>query len=191
MRRATVAALLSAGSLLFAVGMAHATLFNGSYTVTANSNPATGLAVGTLNDFGSSVTAATNSFTGLNVGSTPHFVDLFELFSLEDPVTAGDTAAQAISVAFNFTSPFPASGVISGFTTGVVNLDEGTLTWNGPLHLTFGNLLLNIALSNAEFGSDFNGVVTATFSVPEPSTLALIAIGCIGVGSFVRRRTRA
>jgi hypothetical protein len=191
MRRAMVAALLSASSMFFAVGMAHATLFNGSYIVTANSNPATGLAVGTLNDFGSSVTAATNSFIGLNVGPAPHFVDLFELFSLEDPITASDTAPQAISVAFNFTSPFPGSGVINGFTSGVVNLDEGVLTWNGPLHVTLGNLLLNIALSNAEFGSDFNGVVTATFSVPEPGTLALIAIGLIGAGSFPRRRTRA
>jgi len=177
------------GSLLLC-GPANATLFNGTYTVNANSNPATGLAVGTLNDFGSVVSATTNSFTGLNVGVAPHFVDLFELFALEDPITGSDTAPQAITVGFSFSSPGLATGTISGFTTGNVNLQEGLLTWSGPLHLTFGNLLLNIALSNAEFGADFNGVVSAQFSVPEPASILLVALA-LAAAALSRRRSPA
>jgi PEP-CTERM motif len=188
MRRAMFAILTVASSLALSSGASQATLFSGTYTVTANNNPATGLAVGTLNDFGAVVNSATNSFTGLNVGSASHFVDLFELFSMESPITASDMAPRAITVGFTFTSPFAGAGVVSGATTGVVSLQEGHLTWSGPANIVLGNLLLNVSLSDADFGPDFNGVVTARFTVPEPGTVALLAAGLIGAAAWGRRR---
>ena len=80
-------------ALLLVTSTARATLYNGSYTVTANSNPAIGLAVMTINDFGSVVNATTNSFTGLNVPATGlHFTDLFELFALDTKLDVRPTA---------------------------------------------------------------------------------------------------
>lgn len=187
MRRASFAVLAAASCLALLCGNARATFYNGTYTVTANTNPATGLAVGTLNDFGAVVSSTTNSFTGLNVGATPHFVDLFELFSLEDPITGSDVAPRPITVGFTFTSPSAASGVISGATTGIVNIQEGHVTWSGPASFLFGNQLLNVSLSDADFGPDFNGVVTARFSIPEPGTLALLGAAMIGFVVWGRR----
>src|SRR5438105_2628949 len=113
--RRSICIAVAALAAAFTVASAHATLFNGSYTVIANANISTGLAVGTINDFGAPVTATTNSFTGLNVSlGGIHFFDLFELFSLEDPITSGDTTPEPISVTFNFTSPSVLSGIISG-----------------------------------------------------------------------------
>src|SRR5439155_3348266 len=134
-----------------------ATLYNGSYTVTSNSNPSVGLAVMTINDFGLFVSPTTNSFTGLNVPCcTAHFTDLFEIFALESPpYTGNDLVPQSITVTFNFTSPSVAAGVISGTTVGIIN-DDAFLHWNGPLNLFFpsGNHLA-ITLSDAQFGDSF------------------------------------
>src|SRR5262245_54238936 len=120
--------LCAIGALVLMSGPAGAILYNGSYTVTANSNPAVGLAVQTLNDFGSPVTPTTNSFTALNVPATgSHFLDLFSIFALESPPYAGnDLVPQTITVMFNFTSPSIVSGIISGTTVGTVN-DLGIL----------------------------------------------------------------
>jgi len=172
---------LLAASIAIAAGSAHALLLNGSYTVTANSNPNTGLAVGTINDFGSVVNSTTNSFTGLNVttAGAVHFQDLFDIFALESPPYAGnDLVPQTITVGFTFTSPSAASGVISGTTVGTLS-GSGLLHFNSPLTLAFstGNRLI-ISLSDAEFGDSFNGIVEAQFtSVPEPGTLLLLAAG--------------
>lgn len=170
-------------------GPASAILYNGSYTVTSNSNPATGLAVSTINDFGSFVNPTTNSFTGLNVVSS-HFVDLFQIFALESPPYSGnDLVPQPISVTFNFTSPSVASGIISGTTVGLLN-DEGLLHWNAPLTLFFPTGRLTISLSDASFADFFNGIVVAQF-VPEPDSLVLLFAGLIGVVACRRRKAVA
>jgi len=78
--------IFAAAAMSLLINPAQALLYNGSYTVTANGNPAVGLAVMTINDFGSPVNPTTNSFTGLNVPTnTVHFTDLFEIFALESP----------------------------------------------------------------------------------------------------------
>jgi hypothetical protein len=164
---------------------AQALLFNGSYTVTSNSNAATGLAVGTINDFGSVVNSTTNSFTGLNVtvGGPIHFQDLFDIFALESPpYTGNDLTPRPITVGFTFSSPSAVSGVISGTTVGTVS-GTGLVHFTGPIDLAFtGQTILEISLTDAEFGDSFNGIVTAQFRsfVPEPGTLALLAIGLAG-----------
>jgi PEP-CTERM motif-containing protein len=179
-------------SLAIAAGSADALLLNGSYTVTASSNPSTGLAVGTINDFGSVVNSTTNSFTGLNVttAGAVHFQDLFDIFATESPPYSGnDLVPQTITVGFTFTSPSAASGVISGTTVGTLS-GTGLLHFNNPLTLAFStNNRLIISLSDAEFGDSFNGVVEAQFtSVPEPATLLLLmAAGGIGLAFRGRR----
>jgi hypothetical protein len=178
--------------LAFAAAPSQAILLNGSYTVNSSSNPTTGLAVGTVNDFGSVVNSTTNSFTGLNVASgATHFQDLFDIFATESPPYSGnDFTPQAISVAFSFTGPAAAAGIITGTTVALANGD-GLLHWNGPLTLIFpGQNLLQITMLDAEFSDSFNGIVTAQFrsSIPEPGTLALLGAGVLG---GLARRKRA
>jgi hypothetical protein len=190
LRIAMLRTLFAVAAFLFITSPARALLYNGSYTVSANGNPAVGLAVMTLNDFGTPVNSTTNSFTGLNVpANTVHFTDLFELFALESPpYTGNDLVPQPITVTFNFISPSVLSGVVSGTTTGILN-DDAFLHWSGPLILFFPTGALSIALSDVDFSDSFNGVVTAAFSVPEPGTLALLGLGLFGAFSSRKRKT--
>src|SRR5438477_551863 len=151
-------AVFAIGALVLITGPAYATLYNGSYTVTSNSNPSVGLAVMTINDFGLFVTPTTNSFTGLNVPCcTAHFTDLFEIFALESPpYTGNDLVPQSITVTFNFTSPSIVSGIVSGTTVGILN-DDAFLHWAGPINLIFPTGKLTISLSDTPFGDFFNG----------------------------------
>jgi hypothetical protein len=189
LRIAMLRTVFAIGALLLITGPARAILYNGSYTVTSNGNPAVGLAVMTLNDFGSPVTATTNSFTGLNVtNGVAHFTDLFEIFALESPpYTGNDLVPQSISVTFNFTSPSAVSGTVSGTTFGILG-DDAFLHWAGPINLIFPTTgKLTISLSDTPFGDGFNGVVIAQF-IPEPGTLALFAIGLVGAFSLRSRK---
>ena len=188
LRIAMLRTVFAIGALILVTGPASAILYNGSYTVTSNGNPATGLAGATINDFGLPVTATTNSFTGLNVtNGVAHFTDLFEIFAVESPpYTGNDLIPQSITVTFNFTSPAIVSGIVSGTTVGVIG-DDAFLHWAGPINLVFPTGKLTISLSDAPFGDFFNGVVIAQF-VPEPGTLALFAIGLVGAFSLRSRK---
>ncbi len=74
LRIAMLRTVFAIGALVLITGPARAILYNGSYTVTSNGNPAVGLAVMTINDFGSFMNPTTNSFTGLNVtNGVAHF----------------------------------------------------------------------------------------------------------------------
>jgi len=184
--------IFAAAAMSLLINPAQALLYNGSYTVTANGNPAVGLAVMTINDFGSPVNPTTNSFTGLNVPTnTVHFTDLFEIFALESPPYAGnDLVPQPITVTFNFTSPSVLSGTISGTTTGILN-DDALLHWSGPLTLLFPSGILTITLSDVDFSDSFNGVVNAAFFLPEPGTVALLGFGLFGAFFISRKRKAA
>ena len=190
-RITTFRTIFAIAALALISSAARATLYNGSYTVIANGNPAAGLAVMTINDFGTFVNATTNSFTGLNVPATGlHFTDLFELFALESPpYTGNDLVPRPISVTFNFTSPSVANGAITGTTVGILN-DDALVHWNGPINLVIAGGNLRITLFDTSFSDSFNGVVTAQFAqfVPEPGTLALLGIGLIG--AFGRRKRK-
>jgi len=191
LRIAMLRTVLAIGALVLLTGPAGATLYNGSYTVTANGNPAVGLAVMTINDFGSFVNPTTNSFTGLNVPCcTAHFTDLFQIFALESPpYTGSDLVPQSITVTFNFTSPSIVSGIVSGTTVGVIN-DDAFLHWAGPINLIFPTGKLTISLSDTPFGDSFNGIVVAQF-VPEPDSLVLLFGGLIGMLACRKRKAVA
>ena len=187
----TLKTLFAVAALVLMASPARATLYNGSYTVTSNNNPATGLAVMTINDFGAATANPnTNTFTGLNVAPlVPHFVDLFELFALEpSPYSGNDLVPQPISVTFNFTSPSALSGTISGTTAGILG-DDALLHWLAPINLNFPTGKLTITLLDAPFSDFFNGVVTAVF-VPEPGTGLLMLLSLAGVVHSRQRRHR-
>jgi hypothetical protein len=179
---------------------ANAIFFNGSYTVTANTDSSTGLAVLVFNSFGNGANP-TSTFTSLSVlpGASQFLSPLFEMDAAESsPYMVDDLIPKAISVMFNFTSPSVVSGTITGTTVGQLNNllddtdDTGFVHWNGPLSLVVGDhQALRITLTDAEFG-DFPGFVAAQLDlfVPEPGVLALLGIGLLGI-ALGRKRTTA
>ena len=154
----TLASLLktSAAALLLSAPAAFAatTTFTGSYTVAFNSA-----------DPGLVVNVAPSSSTGsfdLDVGQSLSF-NIFDLWTTEATVNADDTVAKPISVGFALTAPASGSGTATGTTAGVSHWfgaqQFGTLDWDGPLMLSFGNTgLLQIELSDATFQPGFFGL---------------------------------
>lgn len=200
MLRTSLGNFAAAVALVLSVGAAHAALFNGSYTVTANTNDAVGLGVTTLNDFGAATAnPAINTFTGLNVSiGGSHFDLLFDLFATDEspPYSGAALTPRPITVQFNFTSPAGgASGTITGTTVGSASTTDldALVLWTGPLELIFNDrTVLDIALGNTTFSDSFNGTVPVEFDarIPEPGTLALLGVGLLG-GVLVRRKRLA
>jgi hypothetical protein len=60
MRDLILQTVIMAALALLTGQLAAEPVYSGTYSVTANSNPAAGLAAGTLNDFGTTLTATTN-----------------------------------------------------------------------------------------------------------------------------------
>lgn len=181
--------------------MASAALISASYDVNLNdSDP--GLVV-------DSADYAANPFSfDLNAGESKTF-KLFKIWTPEGTVNADDKVAKPISVDFSFTSPGLMNGSVNGNTSGDSSLfgifQEGVLSWNGTLDLVYGALgdgLLRVSLFDTTFNEGIFGLgsygakvkakielISEASEVPEPSTLALLGLGLLGMGMRVRRRS--
>lgn len=202
MRHLVSAALLTAAVVL--PSLASATMISASYQVNLNENDP-GLVV-------DSQDVADNPFSlDLNEGESATF-KLFSIWTEESWVNNDDEVPQAISVDFSFTLPEVLGGSVNGETVGYSVLggfyQEGQLTWDAPLELSYGannDGLIRVTLHDATFNEGFFGlhdswcygakvkatielVAEATHQVPEPATVALLGLGLLGMGLRGRRK---
>jgi len=187
---------------------ASATTYIGTYSVTAYGG-SNGLDIETSYD-------ANNPFTvTLNGNGATTSFDLFDIWTNEGSLDSSDLQHKDITVNFHFTAPGNQSGSVTGDTYGLNGqINEGVVTWDGPLLLNFGATSLQITLSNETFnanqddrhqnneldsGSWNDADVRATLKqtvnpvagVPEPASWALM-IGGFGMsGAMLRRRRTA
>jgi len=180
---------------------ANATTFAGTFNVT--SNQGNGLIVDTSPSNGSV------NFNLTAPGSTT--LNLFDIYTPETALNGDDLVAQPISVSFNFTAPTNFGGTVTGTTDTTFTffgfVDQGSVHWNNPATLNFGNGgVLQISLNDADFGqhlvggfSQSSADIYGTFKlvhdslpgVPEPASWALM-IGGFGMsGAMLRRRRLA
>jgi opacity protein-like surface antigen len=193
---ATAAAALMASA-------ASATTYIATYNVDAYGG-SNGLDIETSYD-------ASNPFTKvLNGNGATTTFDLFDIWTDEGSLDSSDLLHKDITVNFHFTAPGNQSGSVTGDTYGLNgHINEGVVTWDGPLNLNFGGTLLKITLSdetfnareddrhqNDELSSGFwydadvqaTLVQTVAAGVPEPASWALM-IGGFGMsGAMLRRR---
>lgn len=158
--------------------------------------------------------------TGSSGAASHTTFDLFDIWTDEVQAAGDDLNHQPINVHFTFTAPGAIGGDVSGDTFGLNgSINEGKVTWDGPLVLNFGATTLTITLSDETFnantsegncGDDLHGSclhagegydadVQATFQqtlnavggVPEPASWALMIGGFGMAGSMLRRRRTA
>lgn len=197
---------IGAAALTALPNKADATIFEGSFTIKANTSEP-GLVIKT-HALGGGL------FTTPDILENKSYAfDLFEIWTDEPNVNGNNQTAKPISVEFTFTAPQPPStGTVNGDTAGIkfsLFYQAGTVTWDGPVTLNYpggGDGSLKIKLSDETFNGGYFGLnkgygygatVRATFTnladptpAPEPATLAVLGLGLAGLG-FLRRRKQA
>ncbi|PZQ55625.1 MAG: hypothetical protein DI570_22025 [Phenylobacterium zucineum] len=96
----------------------------------------------------------------------PYTVDLFLLWTDDTWVNADDKQPKDISVAFNFSDPFPNTvDPVTGETRGQSKLgglfQNGVVTWDGPSAFNWGyqnSGLMTISLSGGTFSGGIGGL---------------------------------
>jgi hypothetical protein len=192
-------------SMAFAATQASATVFQGTFGVTANT------------DDGLIINSAPNVQSGFGSGNSIHF-DLtnvhdtvtFKLFDIWTPETAenfDDLVPQPITVNFDFVLPPPAFGGSADGSTVSGLFGGGIVDWDNPSFIHFGELgdgVLKVTLEDEFFnpglfgyngGQALGANVKVTFElkhqateVPEPGTLAVLGLGLVGLAAVRRRK---
>ena len=132
---------------------------------------------------------------------------LFKIYTNETSVDNSDLTPQSINVHFNFTSPSSFGGDVSGTTFGEIEgrYQNGHVTWNDPVILTFNGGRLKVTMNDADFNKGYYGLdqgyydgadICAKFelmgsAVPEPATWAMMITGFGLAGVALRRRRYA
>jgi len=194
--------LLASAVLLAATSGAHAATqftatLNGAQEVPPTNSPATGFATFTLNDAQTSLSfqATINGldFTTLQTpGTTADDLTNAHIHAPAPPGIAASVVWGFIGTPFNDNNP--GDTVVTAFTGGAVG---GTVS--GKWDLPEGNgTTLSAQLPSILAGNSYINFHTVAFpsgairgqilAVPEPSTLAMISAGMLGLIGFARRR---
>jgi len=172
---ATAGVFGSSGTSTFTSGNV-SIVYNNGFGLNLNVNPSTQVSFGTFNTSATTVTT---------------------------PTTISDTFTLTITQA----SPTPGNGSFVGTLSGTLSVDTSTafVRFTGPLSLTIGNSVYSILSADANTPGRVNisppranaglstiaGLITI---VPEPSTMALTALGgsvLLGMAHRTRKRTTA